>query len=88
VSLTFSYLCAVYTIAREEDQDTLWMGNLGMNRAQKPGRLILAFGAYVAAWLVFSGCAARGTFMQIAEYKPQFTNSWNQPRQERLSDEF
>ena len=49
-----------------------------MNRAKWSRPVILVFGVFVVAMLLFSGCAAKGTRVQIAEYKPQFTSNWNQ----------
>jgi hypothetical protein len=49
-----------------------------MNRAKWSGRVILVLEVFIVAWLVFSGCAAKKTWVQIGEYKPQFTKDWNQ----------
>lgn len=49
-----------------------------MNRERSSVRLILLFGVFILTSLLISGCAARGTRVQIAEYRPQFTNTWNQ----------
>ena len=49
-----------------------------MNREKSTERLILLFGVFLLTGLVISGCASRRTWVQIGEYKPQFTKDWSQ----------
>ncbi len=49
-----------------------------MNKAELSVRLILVFGVFVLTGLLISGCAGRRTWVQIGEYKPQFTKDWIQ----------